>query len=466
MQKKHILLSLIAVLTAILGFACGGGGSSGGAGSSGVGLFLTDTFRDDYDHVYLTLHKVEYRNASTGQFTTAWESSTGVVIDAKRLRDLSGERYAFLALSSLAAASYDAVRITLGPETTLVPAGNTQGQIKNYDSSLPRDNSGRPVLLVTLTPALTVPGTSNFVLDIDLANWSLNGSGEVNPAFRRGSGNGLDDSSRHESLEYKGTVSNLSATQFTLQPLSGAAIRVAYNDNTPIYKSSNGGPAVLSNGQLVEVRGVFAAGSSVLNASAIKVEDGGGGGGGSGEHEARGRHTNVDLNANTMQLTDLTEIEGFLPRSSTINITWDDSTFFRRSGVQVDENALNQWPFSEVKGTYDPDTNTLHATRITLEDDNNGGGGGGGGGEAEATGNITNVNLNANTMTLTNIFDVEGFQPQGTTVNVTWTDETVFLRSGDPVTEQALLQWPRAEAKGIYDSGTNTIHASRIKLED
>jgi hypothetical protein len=457
MVKKQILLALLALGAAILSSACGGGGSA--AGSGGLRLFLTDTFRDDYDNVFLTLHKIEYRNAETGQFTSAWSSDAGVVVDAKRLRDLTGERYAFLALASIPAGSYDAVRLTLGADATLVQAGS--GQVHSFDSSLPRDGTGKPMVLIALNPALSVSGTSNFVLDIDLANWSLNGSNQIVPSFRRGSGNGLDDSGRHEPLEYKGTVSNLTSTRFTLQPLSGASIQVAYTDRTPIYRRSTGAPAILSNGQLVEVRGVFQAG--ILQASVIKIEDNGGGG--SGEHEARGRHINVDLGSNTMQLTDLTEIEGFLPRNSTINVTWDSNTFFRRSGVQVDENALTQWQFSEVKGTYDPNTNTLHATRITLEDDG-GGGGGGGGGEAEATGTITNVNLDANTMTLTNIFNVEGFTPQGTTVNVTWTEETIFRRGGNQVTEQALLQFPRAEAKGVYDPATNTIRASRIKLED
>lgn len=309
-----------------------------------------------------------------------------------------------------------------------------------------------------LAPPLSVPSTS-FVLDIDLANWTLAG-GEVTPAFGRGSGNGIDDSRRHEALEYKGVVSNLTSTRFTLSPTSGAPFTVAYTADTPIYRRSNGAPTLLANGALVEVRGNFLPGNNFLTAILIKVEDGGG----TGEAEARGTHTDVNLGANTLTLTNITEVEGFVPQGASINVVWTDSTIFRRSGVQVTEEALNQWPFSEVKGTYDPGTNTLTATRITLEDD--AGGGGGGTGEAEATGTITNVDLIQNRMILTNIFDIEGFQPQGTTVNVTWTEETIFLRSGDPVTEQALLQWPRAEAKGVYDASTNTIRASRIKLED
>lgn len=459
MQRFCATSVLLGVLAGALGVACGGSGGNGSS-TSGVGIFLTDTFREDYDNVWITLHKVEYRNQTTGQYATAWESASGIVIDAKRLRDVSGERYAFLALTALPNGSYDQVRLTLGQQTTLVPAGSQSGTAYPFASSLPRDAQNRPMATFSLSPPLSVPSPT-FVLDIDLANWTLS-AGEVSPAFRRGSGNGLDDSGRHEALEYKGVVSNLTSTRFTLRPSAGASFTVAYTADTPVYRSSNGAPALLTNGASVEVRGNFLPGNSFLTATVIKIEDGNG----TGEAEARGSHTNVDFDANTLVLTNLTEVEGFVPQGATVTVVWTDSTIFRRSGVQVTEQALSEWQFSEAKGTYNPATNTLTATRITLEDDAGGGGGGGGTGEAEATGGITNLDLNQNRMTLTNIFDIEGFQPQGTTVNVTWTEETIFLRSGDPVTEQALLQWPRAEAKGVYDPDTNTIRASRIKLED
>ncbi|MEW5883644.1 MAG: DUF5666 domain-containing protein [Armatimonadota bacterium] len=459
MKRFFATYLALSVLAGALGIACGGGGGNGAA-TSGVGLFLTDSFREDYDNVWLTLHKVEYRNQTSGQYTTAWESATGITVDAKRLRDGSGERYAFLALTALANGTYDQVRLTLGGQTILVPAGSQSGTAYPFASSLPRDGQNRPMATFSLSPALSVPA-STFVLDVDLANWTLTG-GEVSPVFRRGSGNGIDDSGRHEALEYEGIVSNLTSTRFTLRPSTGASFTVAYTADTPVYRSSNGAPTLLTNGASVEVRGNFLPGNNFLSATVIKVEDGNG----SGEAEARGTHTDVNLGANTLVLTNLTEVEGFMPQGATVNVVWSDSTIFRRSGVQVTEDALLQWQFSEAKGTYNPATNTITATRITLEDDAGGGGGGGGTGEAEATGGITNLDLNQNRMTLTNIFDIEGFQPQGTTVNVTWTEETIFLRSGDPVTEQALLQWPRAEAKGVYDPGTNTIRASRIKLED
>jgi hypothetical protein len=162
-----------------------------------------------------------------------------------------------------------------------------------------------------------------------------------------------------------------------------------------------------------------------------------------------------------MLLTEIINIQNFQPQGTTVNVTWDSNTIFRRSGVVVTENALNQWQFSEIHGSFNSGTNTIHATRITLDDDLNGNGG-----DAEATGRITNPDLQANTMLLRDIFEVSGFTQQGTTVNVRWTSETIFRRSGNIVTEQAVLQWPFADAEGLYDPQTNTITARKITLED
>lgn len=69
-------------------------------------------------------------------------------------------------------------------------------------------------------------------------------------------------------------------------------------------------------------------------------------------------------------------------------------------------------------------------------------------------------------MVLTAVHDIEGFTPPGDSVNVEWDINTVFERSGNTVGEGELLNFPFAEVKGSYNSGTNTIHATRIKLED
>ena len=294
-------------------------------------------------------------------------------------------------------------------------------------------------------------------VDFDLANFAILG-GMVMPALARGDDSTIGNPGRHEIEDYKGTVANLTPTSFRLIADVGAPFQVNYDANTPVYKSSNGAPTTLANGQRVEVRGFFVSG--VLTAVSIKVKDEPGGG--AGEVEARGGNTNINLGAKTYVLANIQGVQGFMPQGSTVNVVWTDSTVFRRSGVQVSADQLLNWPFSEVKGSYNASTNTITATRITLENNLNGEQGG----EAEAKGDISQVDLNANTMVLLNSRDIEGFTPQGSTVNVTWTSETVFRRSGNTVTENALLQWPIAKVKGLYVSATNTIQASRITLDD
>lgn len=445
LNKMKTVLWLIAIVAGIIVGACGGGGLSSGGGGN-LNLFLTDSFREDYDHVWLTVKKVELRDSTTGQYTTAYDNAGGKLIDAKRLRDASGPRFAFLANGNAAQATYDGVRVTLGNDVVLVATGGTSGQQLTLSN---------PVIAFVLNGPLNVPGASPLVLDFDLANFSRNGS-TVTAAMKQGDDTGLNISGRHENEDYHGTISNLSPTSFRLTSSEGGgAFTVNYDNNTVITRGGNGAPATLANGQRIEVRGMFVQGA--LAATAIKVEDNAGG---FGEAEAKGRHENVSLSANTLTLTNLTEIEGFIPQGTSVNVTWTSNTVFRRSGVVVSENELNSFQFSEARGTYNATTNTISATRITLEDE------AGGQGEAEAKGTITNVNIASKTFTLANIYQVRGFTQQGTSVNIRWTTETVFRRGGNTLNENALNNFTRAEVKGMYTAGTNTITVSRVSFED
>lgn len=454
---RTLLGSLLLGSAGILSLlGCGGGGGSSAA-SATLGLYLTDSFRSDYDHVWMTLHKVELRSTANGAFVTSFDSPTGEIFDAKRLRDVSGERFSFLGVGEVPPGTYDAIRVTLANEVVLVPTGSTNGQTYNFAASLPRDGNGRPMITFNLTAPITLPGAvSHCVIDFDLQNFAIV-NGEVVPSLKHGSENGIDDSSRHEIEDYDGVVRNLTASSFTLDREEGGAFQVLYDANTVIYDESTGASGTLANNQRVEVRGKFDVNQNALLADSIKIEDGN-----SDElAEAEGAIDNVNLEANTMLLVDVHEVEHFVPQGSTVNVTWTEATIFRRSGDVVDETWLNLFNFAEVKGTYDSNTNTILATRITLEDEN-----GEEGEDAEAKGSITQVDLNENTMVLTNLTEVEHFTPQGDQVNVVWNESTVFERSGETVTENALLQYPFAEVKGHYDSKNNTITASRIKVDD
>jgi len=454
---RFVLGPILAMAVSLA--ACGGGSGSGGvAGSGDVDLFLSDTFADDFDQVWLTVHKAELHDSVADVFRTVFESADGVLFDARRLGDASGPRFSFLGTATVPNGSYDRVRITLKDEAVLVAAGSTTGQTKGLDDSLPRDGSGRPMAEYALMPPLDVAGPSGaVVIDFDLVNFVLDGNDDVVPSLRQGDDFGIESPERHEAEDYRGVVTNLSGNTFTLSPAMGAGIAVSFDATTPVLSDSNGQNATLANSQVVEVTGVFSALDRTLDALSIKIEDGTG----PDEPEVHGAPTDLDLVANTLTLADIFMVEGFTPQGSTVAVVWTDGTVFRRSGDIVDETWLATFPFAEVKGTYDAATNTIAASRITLED-----GDGRGLGEPEAQGEHVSVDLVGDAMVLTSLTVVVGFAPPGGSVNVRWTGTTVFRRSGDVVDETWLNSFAFSEVKGSYEPATNTLLATRITLED
>ncbi len=455
MWKRCLLfLGWVSLLGGVL-FGCSGG--SGGGGGI-LSFFLSDSFRDDYRQVWMTLYKIELRDANTGEYRTAFESAGGVLFDARRLSDGSGARFQFLGNGSVASGTYNGVRVALKDEVVLVPAGSTVADPpRTFSPSIPRDALGRALLSYDLPAPVTLPGETFAVIDFDLASFSLDGNGNVVAVLRAGSSNGIDDRSRHEIEDYEGIVSGLSGSRFRLSAVNGVSFLVEFDSNTVIFRESGAGSASLSNGLRVEVTGFFLPTVGVLRALQIKIEDGNS----SQLAEAKGEISDVDLNANRMVLNNIREVENFRPQGSTLNVVWTESTVFRRSGDIVNESWLNLFPVAEVKGSYDAATNTLTAVRITLEDEF-----GPGAGEAEARGRIQDPDLVLNRMVLTNLRDVQGFTPPGDSIIVTWTEGTVFRRRGNLVTENELLNFPFAQVKGRYNASTNTLQAVRITLED
>ncbi|HAY14000.1 MAG TPA: hypothetical protein DCY02_05950, partial [Armatimonadetes bacterium] len=137
---------------------------------------------------------------------------------------------------------------------------------------------------VTITRTLATPVTfgvtDDFVLDFDLANFTITGS-NVTPAIRRNNGSGLDDTARHEEDDIKGTVAGLTGTvpnqQFTLTRLNDS-VTVFMDANTTVFNSNGASNPAVANGQVVEVYGLFNTARNGIVATKVKIEDGNGGG--------------------------------------------------------------------------------------------------------------------------------------------------------------------------------------------
>jgi hypothetical protein len=109
---------------------CGGGGGTAGpppvTGTGSVGIFVTDAFSDDFDHVWVTIHKVELV-APLAEPETVFDDAEGQIIDLTTLRDAAGQRFAFLAVGQASRRTHTAVRVTLASQATLFARGSATG---------------------------------------------------------------------------------------------------------------------------------------------------------------------------------------------------------------------------------------------------------------------------------------------------------------------------------------------------
>ena len=118
----------------------------------------------------------------------------------------------------------------------------------------------------------------------------------------------------------------------------------------------------------------------------------------------------------------------------------------------------------EVRGAFDLTQNAIVADVVKIED------AGHGQGEAEVKGNASNINAIAGSLTV-DATRTHHFQPNQSTVDVATTANTVYFSHGGlSLTKEeffaVLANGQEVEAEGAYDSGSNTLTARKLKLED
>src|SRR5262245_59136986 len=128
---------LCALLGAVWLVGCGGGGGgnslvSGGSGR--VAVLLTDSFREDYAHVWATIYHVELI-PQTGSPVVLFDDASGHQIDLKTLRDSTGERFSFLGSATVPEGTYAGVSVTIGTTMQLFRNGVAVGDPLAVDSS-------------------------------------------------------------------------------------------------------------------------------------------------------------------------------------------------------------------------------------------------------------------------------------------------------------------------------------------
>lgn len=363
--KRHSAIALVAL--AVIGCGGGGGGSNGGstANRASVGVFVTDDL-GAYDHVWVTVKKIDLVGPAGTK--TLFTDADGKAVDLASLNDAGSAVFAFLGVASVPAGIYTRIEVTLDDDLVLFPAGAAVGLDRKFAGSA----DGLKKLLVEVDDSgEDIRGDDSLVVDFDLARW--NDDGTTVTAFARVRDHeGLDDHARHHDEDYHGVASSVTTAGFTLTPRNGGApIAVTIDAGTVVF----GDASILTNGQRVEVRGFFDTTTRTLTAASVKIEIENG-----GEDEVRGNVVTVGASSFTLTIGDA---DGFLPTGATMNVTFGANTRFRgRHGVTLTQAeflaALTAGAEAEAEGSYDATTNTLTATKLKLEGEDEGGHHGGG----------------------------------------------------------------------------------------
>lgn len=174
-----------------------------------------------------------------------------------------------------------------------------------------------------------------------------------------------------------------------------------------------------------------------------------------------GRHESEDYHGTIGSLSGAAPNQTFVLRraSGNFNVATDASTIvFNENGAGSPVLANNKRV--EVRGRFDTTAGVLLATVIKIEDDSDD--------DDKVEGPTSNLNDVALTVDVA-ARKVEGFLPSEPTVHVQFSSTTrFFTKVGMPLTLNEMLAFlasgAEVEAEGVYDSGSNTLTAAKIKL--
>lgn len=473
MKLKNLFAAMVAM--AVLAGCGGGGGSTSTTGGSGgaVSLFATDDMSTAFDHVWINVKQVVLVGA--GGDRTIFDDAAGQIFDVKTLRDASGRRFRLLSNHDIPAGQYTGLRVVVDRAVNVFPSGATTATQATFDGA-----EGATKTFTVNFPAPRPLGRgSDLVVDFDLSRWTLEGTvvtATEGQFLNVVEDNGLHDVSRHNLDDYSGTIGQLTGTaplqSFTLTR-GTSVVTVRTDAATSVFNSSGAASPALTNGERVEVTGVFSTTDNSLTATSIKIEDESGQ---HGEPEIRGQIASVSAAEKSLNVTIL-RTGGFVPTTSTLTIQANDSTrYFSDRGVILTADqffaAAAVSGFVEAEGALSGDV--LTATKLKLEDEgeHHGGGGGGHRGNAELSGTASGIDAAAGSFVLS-VTRWEGLLlSNGTRVKIATSAETEFKVAGSHSSPSAFFTALAAAAapnnvislEGSYDGATQTLTATEVKL--
>jgi hypothetical protein len=289
---------------------------------------MTDAINTGYDHVWVTVTKVDLVGAG-GKATNIYDgtSSGGQVVDLLSLHDSSGQKYMLLSGFVAPTGTYTGANVTVSDTASVVPTGGTSAVSANFSGA----TGGIAVLPLSFGGTQTASSLNNLVIDFNLANWTLSGttlSAASGPYLQfAASPAGLSDPTRQVSSDSFGVVSGVTGTAptqaFTVTHGS-QTVNVTTSPSTVLYDSDGSANPTLTDGETVDVAGTFDSTNDVVDASAIIINIGKDV---PPPDRAVGLVTADNLSANTITLQE-NGCAGFMPTTSTMTVDVTANTKF------------------------------------------------------------------------------------------------------------------------------------------
>ncbi len=501
MGNKVMVHSRVFALAAGLGLAlvgCGGNGSAlnnggmvggqstmnsaanNGPSAGDVGLFITDNLSDKYDHVWVSIKKIELKLAAGGT-REIFADPAGLGIDLSSLHDDSGPKYRFLNQLTLPEGTYSEAVITLEKKAVLFATNTTTGQsteiatqaapnpqpAKDKKKATP-DVSKDSVLDLTFDPPKMLgTGHDDLVLDFDLSQWKDDG-GKLVGVVTTSMGAGLEAADRNGSVVEEGVVNTpkgeVPQQTFILKKGDSSQIQIQTTAATALTGLAGAGDPVLTKGLNVEVSGSFDTNTRRLNASSIRLLDPKA----PAVSQLEGVVSAIDPKTGSWKVTP-SETRGLLPQGISVPVTLaTDSRFTGSSGLSLTKDEFLKGLSAGksvsifVSGSYDSSKAlfTVGDARLENQDTQP---------AVKVAGLVSNPKTDSLTFGLT-VTDYEGlFTKPGAAELVSVTPSTTFVDQGGKTltTDQffgALRTPTSAQVNGVLDTSTGNVVANSIKL--
>lgn len=498
MVHSHVL-ALIVGLGGLGLMGCGGNGSAvdnggmvggqntmnnaanNGPSSGDVGLFITDNLSDKYDHVWVSIKKIELKLAAGGT-REIFADPAGLGVDLSSLHDDSGPKYRFLNQLTLPAGTYSGATITLDKDAMLFATNTTTGEpteiatqaaapatqtVKEKKSATPNVSKDSVLDLSFDPPKMLGTGHDDLVLDFDLSQWKDDG-GKLVGVVTTSMGAGLEAADRNGSVVEDGVVNTLKGEvpqqTFILKNGDSSQIQIQTTSATALVGLAGAGDPVLTKGQNVEVSGSFDTNTRRLTASSIRLVDPKA----PAVSQLQGTVSAIDPKTGSWKVTP-SETRGLLPQGISVPVTLaTDARFTGPSGLTLTKESFlkglsaGKSVYVLVSGSYDSAKGlfTVGDARLENQDTQP---------AVKVAGLVSNPKTDSLTFGLT-VTDYEGlFTKPGAAEVVSVTPTTTFAdQAGKTLTTDqffgALAVPSSAQVDGVLDTSTGNVVANSIKL--